>query len=213
MGNNEIYNQIVSQRGRFENLVAKIPGFRGYHEMNARREADQQIRAYVAKEIEQCLTKFKRIEGKILDAGGMKHMARTREVKSKLQMYLDKVTTANPGYSGMFAQVKIGKDELDRIYAFDEAQIGEEGHLLARILRQRAAVHRPGHALVDAFVERSIMQLNCGLYFWNICSIRLPSIKSNSRFKLRIVYCELIHESSSPAKTHAPKFSIAIFAG
>ena len=50
-------------------------------------------------------------------------MTRTREVKAKLQAYTERVQTANPGYSAMFAEVKIGNDELDRIYAFDEAQI------------------------------------------------------------------------------------------
>jgi hypothetical protein len=123
MGNNTIYNQIVSQRGSFENLVAKIPGFRGYHEKNARREADRLLRDYLANEIERLVKRFNRIENKMLDAGGMKHMTRTREIKAKLQAYTERVQTANPGYSAMFAEIKIGNDELDRIYAFDEAQM------------------------------------------------------------------------------------------
>lgn len=120
---NPIYQQIVSQRGSLENLIAKIPGFRGYHEKNARREADRLLRDYLAGEIDRCVQRFVRIENKIVDAGGLKHMSRTREVKAKLQAYAERVRTANPKYSGMFAEVKIGNDELDRIYAFDEAQI------------------------------------------------------------------------------------------
>jgi hypothetical protein len=122
MGDNPIYQQIVSQRGRLETLIAKIPGFKGYHEMNARREADRLLRDHLAGEIERCVTQFSRIENKILDAGGLKHMSRTRAVKSRLQSYAEQVSTAAPKYAGMFAEVKIGTDELDRIYAFDEAQ-------------------------------------------------------------------------------------------
>lgn len=123
MGNNSIYNQIVSQRGSVENLIAKIPGFRGYHEKNARREADRLLRDYLTGEIDRLVKRFNRVENKMLDAGGMKYMTRTREIKAKLQAYSERVETANPGYSAMFAEVKIGNEELDRLYAFDEAQM------------------------------------------------------------------------------------------
>jgi hypothetical protein len=119
----ELYEKIVSERGSLENLIAKIPGFKGYHEKNARREADRLLRNHISDEVDRVVKAFIRVESKILDAGGMKHMTRTREVKAKLQSYSERIQTANPKYSGMFAEVKIGNDELDRIYAFDEAQL------------------------------------------------------------------------------------------
>ncbi|MBK8134337.1 MAG: hypothetical protein IPK52_00630 [Chloroflexi bacterium] len=50
-------------------------------------------------------------------------MSQTRSAKTKLQVYRDRVHTAAPKYDGMWAQIKIGTDELDKIYAFDEAQL------------------------------------------------------------------------------------------
>lgn len=120
----ELYEQIVSQRGSLENLVAKIPGFKGYHEKQARRTADRLLREHLVSEINQHITRFGRIQNKLLDGGkGLRYMSRAREVKSKMQAYRDEVGTAAPKYSGMFAQIKITEDTLDRIYAFDEAQL------------------------------------------------------------------------------------------
>jgi hypothetical protein len=33
------------------------------------------------------------------------------------------VKAAAPGYSGFFEKIKVGEDELDKLYSFDEAQI------------------------------------------------------------------------------------------
>lgn len=118
----KLYDEIVSQRGFLERLVARIPGFKGYHEKEARRDADTMLREQIASEIEQLVTHFNRAELKILDKHGMVGMAKVREIKSKLQSYADLVRTAAPKYSAMFAQIKVTEADLDKIYAFDEAQ-------------------------------------------------------------------------------------------
>lgn len=119
----ELYNQIVSQRGSLENLVAKIPGFKGYHEKQARRSADRLLRDHLVSEVDKHIKHYNRLQNDLLDGGkGLAHMSRAREVKSKMQAYRDKVATAAPKYSAMWAQIKITEETLDRIYAFDEAQ-------------------------------------------------------------------------------------------
>lgn len=118
----DLYERIVGERGSLESLIAKIPGFKGYQEGGARREADAVLRRYLSDRFEDLVKRFVRLENRMLDSGGLQHMARSREVKSKLQSYLDRVRTASPKYSAMFASVKVGPDDLERIYAFDEAQ-------------------------------------------------------------------------------------------
>ena len=44
-----LYDQIISQRGSVENLMAKIPGFKGYHDKQARRQADTILRQHLAR--------------------------------------------------------------------------------------------------------------------------------------------------------------------
>lgn len=119
----DLYDKIVQERGSLERLVARIPGFRGYQDKQARRTADREIREHLGRLITQRLNRLKRIEKLILDNAGMSYMPRTRDVKGKLQRYHDTVTTAAPGYSAMWAQFKIGPEELERIYSFDEAQM------------------------------------------------------------------------------------------
>ena len=119
----ELYEQIMSQKGSLENLAMKIPGFRGYQESAARRKADTMLRDHLAGEVEKVRAKFERVEKAILDAGGLKRMSKTREIKGKIQLYADKIKSETPGYAGLWAQMKIGAKELEELYAFDEAQI------------------------------------------------------------------------------------------
>lgn len=119
----ELYDKIINQRGGLENLVAKIPGFRGYQEGAARRQADTMLRDHIASEVDGLVSKFVRVEKRILDSGGLKYMSKTREAKSKIQAYRDRIKTAPPKWSGLFAQVKVTNEDLEKIYAFDEAQM------------------------------------------------------------------------------------------
>ena len=58
----ELYNQIMSQKGSFENLVMKIPGFKGYQEKQARRTADRMLRDHLAGEIDNHIKRFGRLQ-------------------------------------------------------------------------------------------------------------------------------------------------------
>lgn len=119
----DLYDRIVSNRGTLERIVARIPGFRGYQEGVARRKADRMLRDHIVGELDQRIQRLIRIERDILDGGGLSMMSRTREVKTKVQTYRDRVATAAPKYAGPFESIKIGSEELQRIYSFDEAQL------------------------------------------------------------------------------------------
>lgn len=120
----DLYERIVSQRGTFERILGWIPGFKGYLDKGYRRDADRMIRDYVAGELTKCVARLVELERRILDLdGGLLMMSDTNSVKTKLQTFRDRVQTAAPGYSGFMESIKIGPEELERIYAFDEAQI------------------------------------------------------------------------------------------
>lgn len=120
----ELYDRIMGQKGSFENLMMKIPGFSGYLDKKARRTADRILRDYVAGEIAKRIKRLVELEKRILELdGGMQYMSQTSSAKSKMQLYHDRINTAAPGYSGLFEQVKIGTEEMEKLYSFDEAQI------------------------------------------------------------------------------------------
>lgn len=119
----ELYDQIVSQRGSFENLMARIPGFRGYIDKGTRRAADRMLRDHIADQLTQRINRLVQIELALLDNGGLGYMSKTQSAKSKLQTFRDRVQTAAPGYSGFAEAIKVDAEALERIYSFDEALI------------------------------------------------------------------------------------------
>jgi hypothetical protein len=119
----ELYDRIVSRRGRLEELMLRIPGFAGYQEKQARRTADRMLRDYLAGEIDRRITRFTRLEKEVVDKVGLGFSTKMRDAKTRLQTYHDKIETAAPKYDGMWAQMKIEAEDLDKIYSFDEAQV------------------------------------------------------------------------------------------
>jgi hypothetical protein len=123
---NDLYSRIVRERTSLEELGTKIPGFRGYMEMTARRQADRLIRDHVANQLRQQLNRLVNIEKTLLDAGGLTYMSKTRSVKTKFQTFIDRIASDTAGYSGFFDAVKIGEDDLAVIYSFDAALLDYE---------------------------------------------------------------------------------------
>lgn len=119
----DLYNQIVSQRGSFERLVARIPGFRGYVDKGARRTADRMLRDHIAEQLSQRINRLTQISGALLDKGGLSYMSKIQGAQTKLQTYRDRVKAAAPGYSGFAEAVKVDAEALERIYSFDEALV------------------------------------------------------------------------------------------
>ncbi|NLX10230.1 MAG: hypothetical protein GXY36_11280 [Chloroflexi bacterium] len=119
----DLYSRIVGQRGKVEDLMARLPGFGGYMEMNARRQADRMIRENVARQLQQQLNRLSEIEKTLLDAGGLSYMSKTRSAKTKLQTLIDRIATDTPGYAGFFDAFKVGSEDLEVIYAFDQAML------------------------------------------------------------------------------------------
>jgi serine/threonine protein kinase len=118
----DLYNQIMDNSADVHQLMARIPGYQGYQELQARRHADRILRDYIAEQLSVRINRFINIEKDLLESGGLAMMSKTSAVKSKMQTYRDRVKSAAPGYSGFFAAIKIDTAELEKLYNFDEAQ-------------------------------------------------------------------------------------------
>ena len=119
----DLYERIVSQRGTIAKIGERIPGYRGYMEAQVRREADRRLRDYVVRQFEQQLQRLPGIEKALMNSSGLEWMGNTRSVKTKMQTFIDRIRTAARGYSGLFSNIKIEGDELEKLYAFDEAML------------------------------------------------------------------------------------------
>jgi hypothetical protein len=137
----DLYNQIVSGRNGFEQLLAKLPGFKGYHDREARRQADKMLRDFLAEQIATQINRFSAAERDLLDAdGGLMFMAKTSAAKSRMQTLHDKIKAAPQGFSGFFGAIKIESEELEKLYNFDEAMVRYADELKTAVEALAAAV-------------------------------------------------------------------------
>lgn len=136
----DLYEKIVSQRRGFSWIAGKMPGFRGYMENTTRRTADRMLREHVASQFKQLLDEFVTAEKRLLEAGGLSYMGKTKSIKSKFQTFIDRIATDAPGYSGFLAANKITPDDLETVYAFDEAIIRYTEDIADGINRMKSAI-------------------------------------------------------------------------
>lgn len=119
----DLYEKIVSQRRGFAWLAGKMPGFAGYMEHTSRRTADRMMRDHVAQELRGLIDTFASAEKALVENGGLSYMNKTKSIRTKFQTLIDRIATDAPGYSGFFAANRITPDDLEAVYAFDEAML------------------------------------------------------------------------------------------
>ncbi len=129
----DLYEKIVSRRGTMGKIGERIPGYRGYQEAEARREADRQLRDYIVQKFQEQLQRIAPIEKSMLRGGGIAWIDDTAALKTLIQTFIDKIRTAARGYAGLFSSVKVEGEELARLYAFDEAMLGYVDDFAAQI--------------------------------------------------------------------------------
>lgn len=151
---NNLYNRIVSERGSFERMVERLPGFGGYMEMSARRQADRMLREQVVARLKEQLNRLAQIEKTLLDNGGLSYMSKTRSAKTKFQTFIDRIATDAPGYSGFFDANKIDALDLQVVYAFDEALLDYVEKFRSRLDELNAA------AMKNEGVDEQIRELD-----------------------------------------------------
>lgn len=110
---------VDNAQGGFEELVGKIPGYKGYKEKELRREADKLLREKIAGELMILRRRLNEGQMELLSAGLIKFTDDLERAIMKLQILSDRIKTATYGYSGLFDAVKVKEDHLDALYAFD----------------------------------------------------------------------------------------------
>ena len=116
----DFFNKIQEDQGTVEDIVRRIPGFKGYFEKQDRRAADEALREFIAREFEELLGRFTNLQKELVRSGGIMHMERAQSIDTKLRTFIDRIESAAQGYAGLFDAMKAKEDELARLYAFDQ---------------------------------------------------------------------------------------------
>ncbi len=120
----DLYNRIDSEHSPLQNLMLRLPGFRGYQENSDRRTADRLIRDHIVAALKTQVGALVQAEKTVLNnPGGLAFMSSLHEAQSKLQILIDRINAAAPGYAGFYDAIKIGPVELQKLYDFDAALI------------------------------------------------------------------------------------------
>ena len=117
----DFFQKVTSQQDPFRKLASYIPGFGGYIERENRRDADKVLRDTVARRFEEQWKRVSQLQSDLVSNGMLAHVDDMEKAAIKLRTFIDKITTAPRGYSGLFDAVKINEAELTAIYQFDAA--------------------------------------------------------------------------------------------
>jgi hypothetical protein len=117
----DFFEKVSSQVDPFKKLLGYIPGFSGYIERQNRRDADKILRDTVARRFEEHWGRASNLQVELVSNGMIKYVDDMEKAAIALRTFIDKISTAARGYSGMFDAVKINENELEAIYQFDVA--------------------------------------------------------------------------------------------
>jgi len=117
----DFFEKVKGQVDPFKKLLGYIPGFNGYIERQNRRDADKILRDTVARRFEELWGRASNLQVEMVNSGMIKYMDDMEKAAIALRTFIDKISTAARGYSGLFDAVKINEKELEAIYQFDVA--------------------------------------------------------------------------------------------
>jgi hypothetical protein len=146
----EFFQKVTSQQDPFKRLASLIPGFGGYIERQNRRDADKLLRDTVARRFDEQWKRTSQLQVDMVSSGMIQYVDDMERAALQLRTFIDKISTAPRGYSGLFDAVKINEKELEAIYQYDagffdladqvaraldnvEASLGDEASLPAAI--------------------------------------------------------------------------------
>jgi hypothetical protein len=117
----EFFQKVTSQQDPFKKLGSYIPGFKGYIERQNRRDADKLLRDTVARRFDEQWKRASQLQVDMVSQGMISYVDDMERAALQLRTFIDKITTAPRGYSGLFDAVKINEQELEAIYQYDAA--------------------------------------------------------------------------------------------
>lgn len=99
----------------------RIPGYRGYHEKETRRDADGTLRRMLAQDYAAQHQRLTRVQQTLLAARRLDQLAPVDQAAGRLQHFIDRLRTATYGYAGLRDATVIDERALDQLYQFDLA--------------------------------------------------------------------------------------------
>lgn len=131
----EAMEQARRARNLVERLGARIPGFAGYLQRELRRDMDERVRRHLAAQLDRARREVAAVVADLpLQAGEL--LERLGRLEKELDGLAQRLRAAGAGYAGLFDALKVGEDELVRLYQLD-AGLAEDVQALLAAVEQR----------------------------------------------------------------------------
>src|SRR5438874_7375769 len=102
-------------------IAGIVPGYDGYVDRERRRDADKILRTQLARQYAAQRQRLTRVQQDLLSAHRLDLIAQVDREVGALQRFIDRLSTATYGYTGLFDPIKVDAADLDQLYAFDMA--------------------------------------------------------------------------------------------
>ncbi len=133
-------DEISKRKGWLDWLTSKLPGYSGYVQLEVRRDADKLLREQLVATLRRHLQRAETVTQQMLTGPGISQLDDMGRGNSRLQTLIDRVETASQGYTGFFATINIGRDELEALYEVDYTLLQQSDSLNKAIDRVQAAI-------------------------------------------------------------------------
>jgi hypothetical protein len=142
----DLYGMIVEEGSTLGNLLAKVPGLRGYMERSRRREADQLLRETISDRLDQVRLQLSGVHQELGRniSQGIVFAEDLGRADILLMGLIGKIKDAPQGYAGFFDAVKVDTEDLARIYAFDEQMLNTADQIAVDVAALEKAVYDGG---------------------------------------------------------------------
>ena len=154
----DLRQKVLQAFNKVEQKTKDLPAYKGYKEKEVRREADKLLRMQVARGFDEQRKRLMGIQADLVGAGRLNVVLLLDRAVSKLQLLVDRLKTASYGYSGLFSAVKVQEAELDALYTFDAALLGDVEKVKGCVAKVAAAANeeeltKSGNCLVRVLDE------------------------------------------------------------
>ena len=106
-------------------LGRRLPGFRGYFDLEERRASDTLLREHLATELERSKPSIDTLAQAWASAGQIDPLAELDRVRGKLDRVIARIRGSQRGYSGLFDSRQVDAALLEDVYAHDQSLVDQ----------------------------------------------------------------------------------------
>lgn len=115
----DVRESVEENRGILKKIELIIPGFSGYRMKEDVRVADQTIRNYGARMIENARNNVLNLREKMVENGLFQNLTRIGHIATQIEELEGKLKFAEDGYSGIAANINVDYKKLNLLYMYD----------------------------------------------------------------------------------------------